>query len=396
MIYHDFKDIKLPAFALTNYGFDYEGKEALYDLAMEKGVNLFEVYEAYGQENPETEFAKIMSKYPREDYQISAGFKGYVLEEFGKQEEIFEQQLINLNTDHIDFYTLHNVTEFNLDFYLDGAETERMEADKQRAAAEGRAVGDSAVAYNGMPANGKNGLVDYFIEQKANGKIRYLGASFIGNIYAMKMFVEKYGEYLDYVRFTLNWMDWDLHRAKQKLALAKAKGLPVFSADPFKGELLKEKEAESIRYQKSFPEVVTTLAEVKDAETLNRVIEEFGTEDATTEEENKALYDEAKAMLPKRVLNCTGCRLCMRHCIKKLDIAGFMEMYNEEIVNGPSLEAPMYVLAYEYEKQPKACCHWGPCQSMCPQKLDIIRMMLPLVTKIRRNPYVKNPDIIKD
>ena len=171
------------------------------------------------------------------------------------------------------------------------------------------------------------------------------------------------------------------------------KGVLENPADEFKAVLSglcadEEVSALGFRYLQSFQEVQTALCAINEPTQLLAGIRAIETVAPLEEQEKQTLYELAKKMLPKKVLDCTGCRICMRHCIKQLDIAGFMDIFNEEIVSGYNLITPMYVDSYPAEKKPFSCCHWGPCQSQCPKKLDIIRMMLRLGTRVRRNPLV--------
>jgi predicted aldo/keto reductase-like oxidoreductase len=132
--------------------------------AMQNGVNYYDTAWGYHNGQSEPVMGEILSAYPRDSFKLASKFPGYDLSNMGKVKEIFEKQLERCRVDYFDFYMFHNVCEMNLDGYLDPA----------------------------------NGIYDYLIQQKANGRIRHLGFSTHAALPGMRRFLEAYGKDMEF------------------------------------------------------------------------------------------------------------------------------------------------------------------------------------------------------
>ena len=382
MQYKEFKDLKLSALGLGNMrlpvkdgsaaDIDMDQVEQMFAYAMEHGINYYDTAWGYHEGTSESAVGSILKQYPRDSFYIATKFPGYDLSYFGKHEEVFQKQLERLQMDYVDFYLFHNVCELNIEQYL----------------------------------NPSYGTKDYFLKQKEEGKIRHLGFSVHGNLQTMQRFLEVYGDCVEFCQMQLNWMDWDFQNAKAKVALCKEKNIPVWVMEPLRGgklcslsdeakAKLKELRPEetvpawSFRYLQSIPEVTLILSGMSNLEQLKENIQTFETFAPTTEEENACLYKIADNMTSPNILHCTGCRYCIKYCPKQLDIPGFIEVYNEEMVSGYGFRAPMFVNSFPFERQPQNCAHCRLCESVCPQKLKIMDMMIDLTVRVLHNPLLK-------
>ena len=161
---------------------DKEASRRMLAYAMEHGINYYDT--AWGYHNGESEpvMGELLAEYPRESFYLSTKFPGYDLSLMGKVEEIFEKQLQRCRVGYFDFYLFHNVCEANVDGYLDP----------------------------------KNGVYDYLIAQKKNGRIRHLGFSAHGNLQTMTRFLEAYGRDMEFCQLQINWLDWEFQNAKER------------------------------------------------------------------------------------------------------------------------------------------------------------------------------------
>ena len=149
MYYNDFKDIKLSGLGMGCMRFpvidsdeakiDQDAVQEMVDYAMAHGINYFDTAWGYHNGNSEISIGKALAKYDRDSYYLATKFPGYDLKNFGKHEEIFNNQLEKCGTDHFDFYLYHNVCEENIDKYL----------------------------------NDDEGLTDFLLKMKEEGKIKY-------------------------------------------------------------------------------------------------------------------------------------------------------------------------------------------------------------------------------
>ena len=108
---------------------------------------------------------KALSRYPRESFYVATKFPGYDPSNWGKVEEIFEQQLKKLGVEYFDFYLFHNVCEMNIDAYLNDE---------------------------------KYGIYSYLMKQKQNGRIKHLGFSCHGSIPVLQRFLDAYGKDMEF------------------------------------------------------------------------------------------------------------------------------------------------------------------------------------------------------
>ena len=283
-----------------------------------------------------------------------------------KVEEIFEEQLKKCQVEYFDFYLFHNVCESNIDSYL----------------------------------NPKFGILQYLLEQKKNGRIRHLGFSTHGTLDTIKRFLDAYGKDLEFCQIQLNWMDWKLQNAKEKVELLEKYDLPVWVMEPVRGGKLANIEAEykaqlkeirpnatvvewAFRFLQSIPTVTMTLSGMSNLEQLKENIATYEAEEPLNEDEIKKLFEVGAAMTAKITLPCTGCRYCTSHCPMELGIPELIELYNEHVHTGDGYVAPVVIGAFPDEKKPSACLGCRACEAVCPQNIKISEMMRDFVERLK-------------
>ncbi len=368
MIYKDFQDIKLSALGMgcmrlpvCDGDYDKIDKEAVRKMvayAIESGVNYFDTAWGYHNGNSERVMGEVLKEYPRDSFYLASKFPGYDLNNINKVEEIFEEQLKKCGVEYFDFYLFHNVCELNIDAYLDRS----------------------------------NGIYDYLIEQKRNGRIRHLGFSVHGTLPTMKRFLDAYGKDMEFCQIQLNWLDWKMQNAKAKVELLNQLNIPIWVMEPVRGGKLATLAPEyaerltavrpntsvvewAFRYLQSIPTVTMTLSGMSNMEQLKQNIATYQTQAPLSQDEVNLLYDVANAMTSKNTLPCTACRYCTTHCPMGLDIPSLIELYNEHVFSGGGFLAPMAVGALDDNKKPSACIGCRSCEAVCPQNIKISEMM---------------------
>ena len=212
MIYKKFQDLELSALGLGCMRLPtVDGQEAVIDetktaemveYARKHGINYFDTAWFYHGGNSETVMGKVLSQYPRESFYLASKFPGLDPEKGRKDPaEIFEKQLEKCQTEYFDFYLFHNVADRNIDMFTD--ET--------------------------------LGIHKYLVEQKKLGRIRHLGFSTHGSLATIHRFLDTYGANLEFCQIQLNWLDWKLQKAKEKVELIQSYGLPVWVMEPVRG-----------------------------------------------------------------------------------------------------------------------------------------------------------------
>ena len=375
MIYQAFQDKKLSALGMGCMRLPTMGAHDEVDIravtemvayAMEKGVNYYDTAWGYHGGKSELAVGEVLSAYPRERYYLASKFPGYDLNNMGRVEEIFEEQLKKCRTEYFDFYLFHNVCELNIDAYLDPS----------------------------------YGIFDYLMEQKKKGRIRHLGFSVHGTLETMNRFLVAYGHAMEFGQVQLNWLDWEFQNAKAKVEALNEAGIPIWVMEPVRGGSLCQLEGcyeerlralaphrsmpeWCFRYLQSLPGVTVTLSGMSNFQQLRENIATFEEEEPLTEEEIRTLYEIGYEMTHRTTLPCTACRYCTDHCPQELDIPRIIELYNEHVYSGGGFLAPMAMRAMPVEKKPSACVGCRACEAVCPQKIRISEMMAEFAAKLK-------------
>ncbi len=375
MIYKDFKGIKLSALGLgcmrlpiigeDTGNIDKEKTAEMIDYAMKNGINYYDTAWPYHNQQSELVVGEILKNYPRDSFCLSSKFPGFNEENFKKAPEIFERQLEKCQVEYFDFYLLHNVNEGNVDWFL----------------------------------NKDFGVVEYLLEQKKVGRIRHLGFSCHGQLGVLERTLDAYPE-LEFCQIQLNWLDWKLQRANEKVELLNSRNVPVWVMEPVRGGKLvdigeeyekqlkafrpdESNPAWALRFVNGIPGVTMILSGMSNMDQLKENIKTFSEDKPLSEEERSALLSITDEMMKKNTLPCTACRYCVEEneCPMGLDIPRIMAIYNEMMYNNGGTSAPRYIGSLPDDKKPSACIGCGGCASVCPQGLDIPGMMQDFTVK---------------
>lgn len=375
MVYKNYKDLKLSALGFgamrlptadgnPDAPIDEKKTADMVAYAIAHGVNYFDTAYGYHDGNSEVVMGKVLGEYPRDRFYLATKFPGYDLANMDKVEAIFEEQLKKCNVDYFDFYLFHNVYEKNIEPYMDR----------------------------------KYGIMDYLMKQKENGRIRHLGFSAHGRYDTMKRFLEAYGNRMEFCQIQLNYLDWKLQDAKDKVELLREYNIPVWVMEPLRGGRLaslspKNEEklkalrpdekipAWGFRFLQSVPEVTMVLSGMSSMEQMKENIATFAEDKPVTDEEMETLMEVTDSMLD--ILPCTACRYCTTHCPQKLDIPTLLALYNEvRFANG--LITHMAVEAMPEDKRPHACIGCQSCEAVCPQQLEIAKAMADFTEKLNQ------------
>lgn len=374
MVYNDFKGLKLsnlgmgtmrlPVIDGKNDQIDEAAAAQMIAIAMEHGINYYDTAWGYHDGNSEIVMGKLLSQYPRDSFYLASKFPGYDLANMDKAEEIFEKQLEKCQVDYFDFYLIHNVCEMNVDAYLDE----------------------------------KYGILAYFLEQKAKGRIRHLGFSAHASFDVFKRFLDAWGEHMEFCQIQLNYLDWAFQKACDKVALLNERNIPIWVMEPLRGGKLatlsdgataklrglRPEEgvpAWGFRYLQSIPGVTVILSGMSNREQTLDNLRTFETSRPLNEDEMAALNEIAAKMLSG--VPCTACRYCTAYCPQELDIPWLLELYNEHSFTEDGFIAPMALEALPAEKQPDACIGCRSCEAVCPQQIKISEALADFVTKLK-------------
>ncbi len=374
MIYKEFAGKKLSALGfgamrlptLADGTVDEKLTLEMVDYAVAHGVNYFDTAVPYHGGTSELVMGKALSRYPRDSFYLADKYPGHQIASSYDPAETFEEQLEKCGVEYFDFYLLHNVSESSIETYL----------------------------------NPKWGIIDYLLEQKKKGRIRYLGFSTHGRLGLMERFLKLYGDKMEFCQIQLNYLDWTLQDAKAKCDLLASYGIPVWVMEPVRGGKLaklspeNEKTLKALRPEESIPawafrflqgipNVTMTLSGMSNMDHVVDNVRTYETQRPLTEAERALILEMAEGM--KNTIPCTACRYCCDGCPAGLDIPTLIAILND-LRFAPSTNTAMMLEFAPEAQRPTACIGCGKCTHICPQNIDVPGAMTELAEKLKTIP----------
>lgn len=385
----------LPSDNPRNSQLDQEQINQMVDYSLEHGVNYFDTAPAYGQS--EVAMGIALSRHPRESYLLATKMSNMA---FGPgaeptldaAQQMFERSLSNLQTDYIDFFLLHNLSD------------------------------DSAF----MTRFINNGVLDYIVEQQAAGRIKHLGFSFHGSNSALKDILDLPYKW-DFVQIQMNYVDWkDMPMRGASNAKCDSetlynmlveRGIPVAVMEPIRGgalanistglqDMLAQRfpnltpAGVALSFVGSFPGVMVTLSGMSNLEQLKENVATFTDFKSFNEADNEFLMKAARLYNSNVHISCTGCSYCMP-CPNGVNIPGNFKVFNEasDSLMLPDVDGPhdadfkktskAFLKKYKSElgdgMRADACTNCNACIPKCPQHIripDQLKMINDLVSKL--------------
>lgn len=277
-------------------------------------------------------------------------------------DKMFEEQLSNLRTDHIDYYFIHGV-----------------------------------ITLEDLEKLINIGLFDFIKERKERGQIINIGFSYHGSYEDFKKIVDIYDWDATIVQY--NYIDGDSQVGSQGIQYANDHDMAVIIMEPLKGGLLAgtlPKEAEDkikeLNINKSNADlafnwilqnqnITCILSGMNTMDMVEENVAIFSKEEALKDDELELLEEIRQIILKLNKVNCTSCNYCMP-CPKGVNIPYTFKLYNDKYLFpdssrfGLSPATAMYAvnltgLAGEQQKDVSLCVDCGLCVKKCPQQLDI-------------------------
>jgi len=328
---------------------DIEKTQEMVDYAMEHGINYYDTAWFYHGGKSELAVGEVMKKHPRNSYYLADKMPLRILKDKSEVIPTFEEQLKKCQTDYFDFYLAHNInkrewkTLKNCDVY------------------------------------------EQLLQQKKNGKIKYLGFSIHDTPELLEEVVNTYK--WDFVQLPINPIDWKVVDAKKQYEIATKAGLPVVVMNPLKGgqlSTLTEKAVDilkaanpdvspsswSLRYSASLPNVFVVLSGMTQMEHVVDNVKTFTNFKPLTEKEQEVLANAIATYNSSGAISCTYCQYCTG-CPIGIDIPKNFLIYNQYKANN---RKERFIIAYEAikeENRADKCIKCGICKPKCPQQLDI-------------------------
>ena len=375
MEYKEFKGLKLSALGfgtmrlplLEDGGIDRIQVQKMVDYAMSHGINYFDTAAPYHGGNSEISIGEALSAYPRESWYLADKFPGHQHSETFNPAQTFEKQLRKCGVEYFDFYLFHNITGNSLQDYMDP----------------------------------RWGMLEYFVEQRRLGRIRHLGMSTHASVETLKQILDgPYGKEIEFCQIQLNYLDWTLQDAREKVRILNERGIPIWVMEPVRGGKLARLDDNSVRALKSFrpdesaaswafrwlrkiPGVTMILSGMSDMSQMEDNVTTFESGDPLSAEEARLLEEIASGL--SDTVPCTACRYCCDGCPAGLDIPALISAYNDLKLEF-SFTPMMYLESLAAEKLPSACLGCGACEQICPQGIHVPEIMSGLSELYDKSP----------
>ena len=343
-------------FTRRGSGIDLDKAQQEITAAIEAGVNYFDT--AYIYPGSEAALGEILHRTGlRDRVNIATKLPQYLIANKGAIEKYFREELDRLQTDHVDYYLMHMLTDI--------------------------------AAWNKLK---KLGIEEWIREKKESGKIRNIGFSFHGNT---EMFLQILHDYdWDFCQIQYNYMDEHSQAGRTGLQEAARLGIPVIIMEPLRGGKLvnllppraksliaKDPAGRSaaelaFRWLWNQPEVTCVLSGMNSLAMVqeNCHVASEAEAGSFTKQDEKLIAKIRELINEKLKVGCTGCGYCMP-CPQGVDIPTAFRCYNEMFVEKKSVGRHEYLQVAALRKNPPfptKCIGCGRCEKHCPQHIHII------------------------
>jgi predicted aldo/keto reductase-like oxidoreductase len=325
--------------------------------AIDHGVNYVDT--AYPYHNGESEpfVGRALQDGYRKKVNLATKLPSWLINSRDDMDRYLNEQLIHLQTDHIDFYLVHGLMKpFWEKLY-------------------------------------PMGIIEFLDQAIADGKIRYAGFSFHDEVALFKKIVDAYD--WTFCQIQYNFMDEQYQAGTEGLRYASEKGLGIVIMEPLRGGMLakevpairqiweqaavRRSPAEwALRWVWNSPEVSVVLSGMSDPQQVSQNVSyaSGGLPNSLSPQE-LSLFAQVKSEYEKRIkVPCTGCNYCMP-CPSNVNIPECFSIYNSGCMfEAPDVAQINYKIALggmlagepSFASQCQEC---GECEEKCPQKLPI-------------------------
>ncbi|MCL2320675.1 MAG: aldo/keto reductase [Oscillospiraceae bacterium] len=331
-----------------------EEAEKLVFHAIENGVNYFDT--AYIYPNNEEMLGRILAKGYRDKVKIATKVQPYLIKEYQDFDKIFNIELKRLQTDYIDYYLIHMLTDIKV--------------------------------WNRLV---DIGVKKWIAEKKENGQIINIGFSYHGGKSDFTEIIDSYDWGFCMIQY--NFLDENNQAGRSGLEYAASKGLAVMVMEPLRGGKLaarlpkevydiwnnayiKRTPAEwAFRWIWNHPGVTVVLSGMSTKEMLDENLETASNAEANSfPEKDFELFEKVKTILQEKIkIPCTACNYCMP-CPHGVDIPTCFSCYNDREIEGAIMSRGRYLMRTSMRKEmhnASLCTKCGLCEIRCPQKIAI-------------------------
>ena len=338
--------------------------------AIDHGVNYLDTAYPYHGGNSELFLGRALKGRYREKVKLATKLPCWKVEAAGDFDKFLNEQLVKLQTGHIDFYLLHALNEENWHKVRDP------------------------------------GVLEWAAGAIADGRIGHLGFSFHDKYEVFQEIVDAYDGWT-FCQIQYNYMDVENQAGVKGLQYAASKGLAVVIMEPILGGRLvnppqpiqslwdtaakKRAPADwALQWLWNQPEVSVVLSGMS---TMQQVEENVASAEAsgtnTLTEEELALVAQVRAKYTELCpIPCTKCGYCMP-CPNGVNIPRNFELYNQGVMyDKPDQSREVYTQWFPELERADKCIQCRECEEKCPQSIPISEWM-PIVHAVlgENQPY---------
>jgi len=370
--------LSILGFGCMRFAKDEKEVERQIIYAIENGVNYFDT--AYMYPNSETVLGRVLAKGYRNRVKIATKIPPHMVKKYEDLDRIFNTELDRLQTDHIDYYFIHMLTDVNI--------------------------------WNRLV---ELGILKWIEEQKQSGRIVNIGFSYHGGKDEFKTLVDAYD--WEFCMIQYNYLDENQQAGKSGLEYAASKGLPVMVMEPLRGGKLvtglpkevndvwekayiKRTPAEwAFRWVWNHPEVTVVLSGMNSQDMVEENIRVASEAEANSfTEADYELFRQVRQILNETIkIPCTGCNYCMP-CPQGVDIPTCFSCYNNLEIEGRMMSYWRYIMQTSIKSRPNnasLCTGCGKCERHCPQNIPIREEMRKVAKKLEGVHYKPARFLIK-
>lgn len=348
--------MRLPRIAGSDDVIDVEQVKQMVDEFLAAGFTYFDTAWAYpGSEDAMRQ--ALVERYPREKYQIATKNAAWI--NCKTREDAIEQYNTSLRQSgagYFDFYLLHN-------------------------------LGDSRT----KPFEDFD-LWNYFLGEKAKGKIKHLGFSFHSTPEQLEEILKAHPE-AEFVQLQINYADWDSPsiQSRKCYEVARKYNKPVVIMEPVKGgnlanppesvaKILKDAEPESscaswaLRFAANLEGVIAVLSGMSNIEQMRDNLSFMKDFTHLTPEQENVIERARTELASIPVIPCTTCNYCSKVCPMNIGISGsfgalnMYTLYKNYNLAKTRVQFDVVVRGF---KKANECIKCGACESACPQHIEI-------------------------
>ena len=339
--------------------------------AYRAGVNYYDT--AYLYPGSESALGEILQRNGiRNKIFIATKLPQYMIHRAAAIDRYFDESLKRLRTDYIDYYLMHQFTDF--------AQWEKLK---------------------------ELGIREWIARKKQSGAIRNIGFSYHGNTDQFLQILQDYD--WDFCQIQYNYLDETTQAGVDGLRAAAAKGIPVVIMEPLRGgklvNLLPAGARKAIaahprgwtaaqwglRWLYNQPEVTVVLSGMNSVEMVEENVKTAS--DASIgafTDPDFALIEQIRQEIRKtEKVGCTGCRYCMP-CPQGVDIPGAFRCYNAMYAETKGAGRFQYAQTVGMTREPafaSQCIECGKCEKHCPQGIPIREKLKEADRALRPFPY---------